>query len=781
MQREKTQQLRDLADRAREFQEEAKTLRRQGSSYQETLIGVEEDIKKLESSSGRQETKLQQKSRDTYQAWQWIQKNQDQFQQQVFGPPMVECSLKDPKYADAVESLFQNNDFLFLTVQNQNDFGTLQRVLFGEMKLHDISLRVCSTKLDGFRAPLSQEQMRELGFESFAIDLLTGPEPLLAILCSEKRFHQTPIGFREISDDQHRRIEQSGLTSWVTGQHSYLVTRRREYGDAGVSQRVRNIRKATVWTDQPVDLGRKQLLSRRKAEVQSDIEDIRKRLSELESVHKDMQSQANQIKDDRTMLEREKDKRQKAMVEHKALPTKLGQYSTFMLPGSTNLDVAEMEQKLNTVNEAFQNCRDRVHAIIDERNEVLFKKAELAIRHAQKVSKLRELHVGLLEAEILQIEAKSDFETLKSRTQEMNDMLEAKKKEEKEALEAQLEAANKAKSLVDAVKKLADEGKENPRFNEFIQTINRDISSQQLEANIESEKAQLELTHETDGSIIKEFEKRQKQIDETRRNLERRESNLNEIKAAIDEIRGKWEPELDALVNKISEAFSDSFARIGCAGQVSIHKASSKEDGEELGMDINDNSEQGNGLDFGNWAIHIYVKFRESEPLSLLDSHRQSGGERAVSTIFYLMALQTLSRAPFRVVDEINQGMDPRNERMVHGRMVDIACDNDGEGNGSQYFLITPKLLSGLKYKRGMKILCIVSGEQMPSAEEQESDSPGSIGKVDFREWIKRAQRIGLNSDEKRIDSGLGIGRRRRSSNSLDESSQPSQLTQVGA
>lgn len=54
---------------------------------------------------------------------------------------------------------------------------------------------------------------------------------------------------------------------------------------------------------------------------------------------------------------------------------------------------------------------------------------------------------------------------------------------------------------------------------------------------------------------------------------------------------------------------------------------------------------------------------RENEQLSVLDSHRQSGGERAVSTIYYLMALQSLARAPFRVVDEINQGMDPRNER----------------------------------------------------------------------------------------------------------------------
>lgn len=104
------------------------------------------------------------------------------------------------------------------------------------------------------------------------------------------------------------------------------------------------------------------------------------------------------------------------------------------------------------------------------------------------------------------------------------------------------------------------------------------------------------------------------------------------------------------------------------------------------------------------------------------------------------MSLQSLTRSPFRVVDEINQGMDPRNERLVHKRMVGIACGmldgvaqqsqplengHDAEDaedgvagqsrGGSQYFLITPKLLHNLTYERGMRVLCIASGEYMPS------------------------------------------------------------------
>ncbi len=68
-----------------------------------------------------------------------------------------------------------------------------------------------------------------------------------------------------------------------------------------------------------------------------------------------------------------------------------------------------------------------------------------------------------------------------------------------------------------------------------------------------------------------------------------------------------------------------------------------------------------------------------------------------------------MAQAPFRVVDEINQGMDPRNERMVHERMVEVACRE----HTSQYFLITPKLLPGLRYDERMRVHTIVSGEHV--------------------------------------------------------------------
>ena len=47
----------------------------------------------------------------------------------------------------------------------------------------------------------------------------------------------------------------------------------------------------------------------------------------------------------------------------------------------------------------------------------------------------------------------------------------------------------------------------------------------------------------------------------------------------------------------------------------------------------------------------------------------RSGGERAVSTIMYLMALQELMVAPFRAVDEINQ---VRNSRFFYSKNYSV-------------------------------------------------------------------------------------------------------------
>jgi hypothetical protein len=86
--------------------------------------------------------------------------------------------------------------------------------------------------------------------------------------------------------------------------------------------------------------------------------------------------------------------------------------------------------------------------------------------------------------------------------------------------------------------------------------------------------------------------------------------------------------------------------------------------------------------------------------------------------------------SPFRCVDEINQGLDERNERLVFKRIVENSTSSAG-GSGTlsstssssatakanndhcgQYFLITPKLLPNLEgmENENITVLFVFSG-----------------------------------------------------------------------
>jgi chromosome segregation ATPase len=109
-----------------------------------------------------------------------------------------------------------------------------------------------------------------------------------------------------------------------------------------------------------------------------------------------------------------------------------------------------------------------------------------------------------------------------------------------------------------------------------------------LDNVIEGNDARLQMMAEGNPRAIKEFERRAQDIQDTDERLAEIRMELAETKEKIVEIRGQWEPELDALVAKISDGFSHNFEGIGCAGQVGVYKDE----------------------EFEAWSIQIQVRFR---------------------------------------------------------------------------------------------------------------------------------------------------------------------------
>ena len=194
-----------------------------------------------------------------------------------------------------------------------------------------------------------------------------------------------------------------------------------------------------------------------------------------------------------------------------------------------------------------------------------------------------------------------------------------------------------------------------------------------------------------DGAALARWRARARELDALAARAATASADVAALTARAEESTARWAPRAAALVAAVGAAFAGAMRGLGCDGAVDF---------------------DGGGEDPSAAAARVSVRFRGGEALARLDGARQSGGERAVATVLYILALQSRSVAPFRVIDEINQGMDPVNERAVFGLLATGAAA-DG---APQCLLLTPKLLPGLPYTGAVTVLQVVNGRMSRGA-----------------------------------------------------------------
>lgn len=178
-----------------------------------------------------------------------------------------------------------------------------------------------------------------------------------------------------------------------------------------------------------------------------------------------------------------------------------------------------------------------------------------------------------------------------------------------------------------------------------------------------------------------------------RENCKEKEDQLNAISETIDDLKKTkmaLEEELShektravaevyRILSPVNDKFKEMFRKLGFEGRLEL------------------------GTSNEAWELKILVRFRDCEDLQELSSFRQSGGEKSLTTVLFLLALQQCENMPFRLVDEINQGMDPYNERVVFEILREM-------GDRSQFFIITPKLVEGMVLSENTRALIVYGG-----------------------------------------------------------------------
>nr|CAG8448169.1 12012_t:CDS:10 [Entrophospora candida] len=584
--------------------------------------------------------------RATTEAIEWLKNNRSSFKKHVYFPICMEIDVKDTRYADAIENAIGYNLSTFVC-EDDEDYRTMTNELCDKRGLRVNIVCFSHTNVNDFQSPLSGEEMNLLGFDGFLIDQIKAPPSMLNALCQLSRLHSIPVALDE-KNINHKRIESlRKITKYIIGTTLY-----------------------TIIFSRYVDSREKSDIQRTLESRQNDLLSKEGLLRQLKEQETTIKSEIRKLKDSKNNLLEEKRKAQQIVSSHARARAKLDQKRD-ALQREIDLPETIKEQEISLKEKLCESARGKAR-VFDEYQSTLNETIEVFINRNK--------------ANLSLIQATTDLGNLGRQIQDRDDALRqatAKFNEVTRKLnEVKKEAAHYRQESNRLINKLDDATR-----NE-LQELTQNMTLEEIEDAITDERAKANLHHTVDPRVVDMYDERQAKIDSLRSQLETRNSTLTALNNEIAEKRQRWEPRLYELVKKISDNFSEAFDKIGCAGEVRINA----------------------NEDYDKWGIDILVKFRDNEKLQPLTGQRQSGGERSVSTIMYLMALQELAKTPFRVVDEINQGMDPKNERLVHHQMVQTAC----RPNTSQYFLITPKLLPDLNYHKFMKVLCIYNGEWQP-------------------------------------------------------------------
>ena len=253
-----------------------------------------------------------------------------------------------------------------------------------------------------------------------------------------------------------------------------------------------------------------------------------------------------------------------------------------------------------------------------------------------------------------------------------------------------MEVTVKAKR--EQVRRLRDEAvRLSPPGDEEYETRMAELPAdlRSLDRAIEETSERLKNLTGIDPKVIEQYELRVAQIRELETQVEDMRARVDALTGKMDHLEAKWRPALEAIIGTINEKFGELFAgRSGCSGGVSLSEVAK--------------------YHYSEYELDIQVSFRENEPLRSLNQGNQSGGEKSVATMLFLLALQHVTSAAFRLVDEINQGMDAVNEAYVMKIAQHVTATSP------QFFVVTPKIIANLSYFPHTTVHIVFNGNMNP-------------------------------------------------------------------
>ncbi|XP_076596098.1 structural maintenance of chromosomes protein 5 [Chaetodon auriga] len=610
------------------------------------------------------EEKLQGRHRDTHSGLQWLRQNRHLFAGNVYDPMMLVINVKDYRYAKYVENHISFHDLRAFVFQRKDDMEKFMTEVRDKMNLKVNSISAPEESWSKRPPSRNIESLKRFGFFTYLREMFDAPDEVMSYLCHQYRVHDVPVGNEQTKAMIKTVIEEPYLKVLYTTDERYTLKRSVYSNKISTSN---SAVKPSQYLSVTVDAEEKRQLEQQVKTCESKLQHIDERMKALEKEMAALDCRDNELLGEKKQLSELKSK--KRQLEQKII--------------TKEDSLRQMERSVVDLQKIEQDTKEKIAAVNSQKvNIVKVFVAQMKLRAQLTMEKVYlALEMAGLTAEKTKLEndCREGSSVLKATDQKCG-QLEHRKVQLTEQCKGLL---RRAKTIC---KMQNDESLPEDLRNAFSKLPD---TLDEIDAMLNEEQSRAECFSGLSENVVDEYNRREQEIKLLEKELDDRNNDLNIYKQNISQAKERWLNPLKQLVERINGKFSEFFRSMQCAGEVDLHSD--------------------NEAEYDKYGIRIRVKFHSNTQLHELTPYHQSGGERSVTTMLYLMALQELNRCPFRVVDEINQGMDPVNERRVFDIVVRTACKE----TTSQYFFITPKLLQNLQYAEEMTILCVYNGAYM--------------------------------------------------------------------
>lgn len=596
-----------------------------------------------------------------------------------FECPIISCSVTDKRFSSFFEKVIDKNTLFSLTVSLFDDYKMISDVVF---KKYNVPLRtVNNNKLP--IPSLSMEKLKILGFDGYLSDYIVGPNKVLHMLYNTAKLHQIPVTLNQLTQEQINYLTNPPNNKIIfkkfISQNTIFIIQKSRYGSNQVFYSTEEISNQSYYFN-----------------TSSLSETIKDEINEkLLSLNKNKKYIDNSIYEHQAVYNSNKIKKDTLTFELDSYKKKTDNYNILKYKKS-NLD-----QKIKFKNQLVKKLKSDSHVdyvvklSLYEKKIVNFEKVK-----SKKIKELSLLIQNLTQKTILMNKKQLRLIQLKNQHLQMMNSIKDLEIKQKNILKTYSELKSKCDNykkseILEEIKELSklQTSEEREKITSYIKLLTNDnlFTESYILDKIKSIGDELSLKNSFGEGSIDELKKNLIEIDKLTNQIITINEKLKLIELSRDNFRSLWEPKLDKIIQKISKNFKKKFKSIANDGEIELVKT--------------DN--------FKDWKLKILVKFRLDSQLKALNDKFQSGGEKSISSIFFILSLNELISLPFRVIDEINQGMDSINERNAHSHLVQSACEKN-----LQYFLITPKLLTGLYYHKKVTIHCIFTNNFFKNKKE---------------------------------------------------------------